>query len=195
MSRASTTQRTPHRPVRLRRVFSTLAAVAVAGVALAGCGAGMQAQTSQQVAAVAGAGAEGGGIAVRNAEIAYPSELSPQAAIYPVGGVAPIEMIIVNQGAQTDRLLSASSPAGTVVITGEQTVAPDLSLVAGQVEGVPGGKAVTVEITGLREDILSGRTYPLVLNFEQAGRVEVGLPVASPTAEREDLAPEGGGGH
>lgn len=194
MSRASlvdraTTQRTPARLVRV------LAAVAVAGVALAGCGAGMQAQTSQQVAAVAGASADGGGIAVRNAEIAYPGGLSPEAAIYPVGGVAPVEMVIVNQGAQTDRLVSATSPAGTVTITGEQTVAPDISLVAGQVAGVPGGKQITVEITGLREDILSGRTYPLVLTFEKAGRVEVGLPVASPTAERVDQAPEGGGGH
>ncbi|SDF83943.1 copper chaperone PCu(A)C [Pseudonocardia oroxyli] len=194
MSRASlvdraTTQRTPARLVRV------LAAVAVAGVALAGCGAGMQAQTSQQVAAVAGASANGGGIAVRNAEIAYPGGLSPEAAIYPVGGVAPVEMVIVNQGAQTDRLVSATSPAGTVTITGEQTVAPDISLVAGQVAGVPGGKQVTIEITGLREDILSGRTYPLVLTFEKAGRVEVGLPVASPTVARVDQAPEGGGGH
>jgi periplasmic copper chaperone A len=185
----ATTQRTSARLVRMA------VTVAVAGIALAGCGAGMQAQTSQQVAAVAGASANGGGIAVRNAEIAYPAGLSPEAAIYPVGGVAPVEMIIVNQGAETDRLLSATSPVGSVTISGEQTVGPDLSLVAGGFEGVPGGKAVTVEITGLREDILSGRTYPLVLNFENAGRVEVGLPVASPTAEREDIAPEGGGGH
>jgi periplasmic copper chaperone A len=183
----ATTQRTSARLL--------CALVAVAGIALTGCGAGQQAQTSQQIAAVAGASATGGGIAVRNAEIAYPSGLSPEAAIYPVGGVAPVEMIIVNQGAQTDRLLSATSPAGAVTISGEQTVGPDLSLVAGDFEGVPGGKAVTVEITGLREDILSGRTYPLVLNFQNAGRVEVGLPVASPTAEREDIAPEGGGGH
>ncbi|GAA4535767.1 copper chaperone PCu(A)C [Pseudonocardia xishanensis] len=197
MSRASTTQRPS---ARLVRVLGAVSAVAVAGAALAGCGAGQQAQTAQQVAAVAGASASAGDIAVRNAEIAYPSGLSPEAAIYRAGGTAPVALTIVNQGARTDRLLSASSPAGgTVTLTGEQTLAPALAVVSGSQDdlaALPGAKQLTIEITGLREDILSGRTYPLVLNFQNAGRVEVGLPVASPTVPRVDEAPAGeGGGH
>jgi len=193
VSRASTTQRTP---VRVLRV---LAAVGVAGLALAGCGAGQQAQTSQQVAAVGGASASAGDIAVRNAEIAFPAGLSPQGSLYRSGGTAPVELTIVNQGAQTDRLLSASSPAGgTVRISGEQTVAPALALVAGDQgdpAALPGAKKVTIEITGLREDIVGGRVYPLVLNFQNAGRVEIGLPVATAETPRVDQRPAGEGGH
>jgi len=197
VSRASTTQRPS---ARLLRVLGAACAVVVAGVALAGCGAGQQAQTAQQVAAVAGASATAGDIAVRNAEIAYPDGLSPEAAIYRSGGTAPVLLTIVNEGAQTDRLLSATSPAGgTVTLTGEQTLAPALALVSGpqdDVAALPGAKQLTIEISGLREDILSGRTYPLVLNFQNAGRLEVGLPVASPTAPRVDEVSEGeGGGH
>jgi periplasmic copper chaperone A len=201
VSRATvTTERSRAR--RASRTVRLLAVggVAVAGLALAGCGAGQIAQTSQQVAAVGGANAGAGYVAVRNAEIAYPAGMAPSAAAHRAGGTAEVEMTIVNTGNTADRLLSASSAAGSgVTLTGEQNLAPQLALVAGDQSSanLPGTKKLTVEITGLREDILSGRTYPLTLTFANAGNVVLDLPVALPTAPRQDQAPEKaeGGGH
>jgi copper(I)-binding protein len=51
-------------------------------------------------------------------------------------------------------------------------------------EGEPGG--ATIVLTGLREEIQAGRTYPLVLTFERAGDVRFDVPVANPDTLRED---------
>jgi copper(I)-binding protein len=103
----------------------------IVAVALAGCGAGQITQTSRQVAAVEGANAGAGQIAVRNATIEY-DEAAHGAAIYPAGAAAPLQMTIVNSGAEVDRLIAASSPiASSVEISG--------------VLRIPGGQALTVE--------------------------------------------------
>jgi copper(I)-binding protein len=195
----------------------------IAALAVAGCGAGQIAQTSIQVAAVEGANASTGQIALRNVVIEF-DEPAQGAAIYPAGADAPLEMTIVNSGAEMDRLVAASSPiASSVQISG--------------VLGIPGGQALAVEgapapvvaplpteagapappepspgetpttapptpyappaadaepgvghivLTGLREDIQAGRTYPLVLTFERAGDVRFDVPVANPETLRED---------
>jgi copper(I)-binding protein len=103
----------------------------IAAVAIAGCGAGQITQTSRQVAAVEGANATAAQISVRNAMIEF-DEAAHGAAIYPVGGSAPLEMVIVNAGAEVDRLVAASSPvADSVQISG--------------VLRIPGGQALTIE--------------------------------------------------
>jgi len=192
---------------RARRVSRTVRLLAVGGVAvgalaLAGCGAGQVAQTAEQVAAVGGAGVTVGDLAIRNAEIDFPAGLSGKGPVVRAGGSAQVSMTMVNSGNTPDRLLSASSPAGSgVTLSGEQTLSPQLALVAGNqgsVADLPGAKRITVQITGLREDVVAGRTYPLVLTFANAGKVQIDLPVALPSAQRVDEAPtaEGeGGGH
>lgn len=120
---------------RTDRPRPTGAAVAIGAVigavALTGCGAGQLAQTSTQVAAVDGAAVTVGTIAIREAQITY-SEDAEGAAIYRRGGQAPLEMRIINIGADADRLVSASSPvAASVQISGDATV--------------PGGQALLVE--------------------------------------------------
>ncbi|MCE0761413.1 copper chaperone PCu(A)C [Pseudonocardia kujensis] len=200
MSRATSPRRSATRP----GAWKVLAAgtAALGALLLSGCGAGQLAQTSEQVAAVGGTGGVVGDVAVRNAEIAWPTGLAPTGAVYRKGGQALVEMVIVNDGGAADRLVSASSAAGTqVVVTGEQTLAPQLPLVSGEegdVAAIPGAKRVTVEIAGLRDDIVAGRTYPLTLVFEKAGPLTVDLPVANPTTPRQDEAPAEGaaeGGH
>ncbi|GAA1839642.1 hypothetical protein GCM10009836_18520 [Pseudonocardia ailaonensis] len=196
MSRAIVTPERS-RARRGSRTVRLLAAggVAVAALALAGCGAGQIAQTSLQVSAVGGANGTTGFVAVRNAEIAFPAGVTNSGAAYRTGGTAPVAMTIVNTGNTSDRLLSASSPAGSVTVTGEQNLSPQLSLVSGDQgsTSVPGTKRFTIEITGLREDVLSGRTYPLTLTFANAGNVQVDLPVALPSTPRQDQPAEGGG--
>ncbi|GAA4699990.1 hypothetical protein GCM10023215_43350 [Pseudonocardia yuanmonensis] len=196
MSRATSPRRSSTRPGPWKVL--AVGTAAAGALLLSGCGAGQIAQTAEQVAAVGGTGGTVGDVAVRNAEIAWPGGLAPTGAVYPKGGEALVEMVIVNDGATTDRLLSASSEAGTqVVVTGEQVLAPQLPLVAGDqgdVAAIPGAKRITMQIAGLRDDVVAGRTYPLTLVFERAGRLTVDLPVANPTAPRQDEAPPAEGG-
>lgn len=49
-----------------------------------------------------------------------------------------------------------------------------------------------IVLTGLREDIRAGLTYPLVLTFERAGQIRVDVPVGNPSTPRAD---EHEGGH
>src|SRR5919112_3235158 len=71
---------------------------AVAGtVALGGCAAGQVAQTAYQANSSTGATVTTNGIAVRDAQIAYPETSGgPEtAAVYAAGGTAPVEMHVV----------------------------------------------------------------------------------------------------
>jgi periplasmic copper chaperone A len=175
-----------------------LAAGAVVGaLALAGCGAGQQAQTSQQVAAVGGASGTAGQVAIRNAEIAYPGTLADGPA-HEAGGNAVVEMTIVNGAATADRIQSITSTVGPVQVIGDAALEPQLAVVSGNLgdpAALPGTKKITVEITGLTQDILSGRTYPLTFRFQNGGTTTVDVPVATSTTPREDQAPEAEGGH
>jgi copper(I)-binding protein len=206
----------------------------IAAVAVAGCGAGQITQTSRQVAAVEGANATAGQISLRNAVIEF-DEPAEGAAIYPVGGSAPLQMVIVNSGIEVDRLVAASSPvaasveiSGVLRIPGGQalniegapaapvvapvpaegaptatpaatpgatpTTAPPTSAPAAEepapvaqppaAEGEPG--VGNIVLTGLREDVQAGLTYPLILTFERAGEVRFDVPVANPETLRED---------
>jgi copper(I)-binding protein len=200
VSRATSPRRSATRPGAWKVL--AVGTAATGALLLSGCGAGQLAQTSEQVAAVGGTGGVVGDVAVRNAEIAWPAGLAPTGAVYRKGGEALVEMVIVNDGGAADRIVSASSEAGSqVVVTGEQVLAPQLPLVAGDegdVSAIPGAKRITVQIAGLREDVVAGRTYPLTLVFEKAGPLTVDLPVAVPTVPRQDEAPAeraGEGGH
>jgi copper(I)-binding protein len=200
----------------------------IAAVAVAGCGAGQITQTSRQVTAVGGAHATSSQISIRNATIEF-DEPAHGAVIYPVGGSAPLQMVIINSGAEVDRLVAASSPvadsvqiSGVLRIPGGQalrvegaqaapvapapaegaptatpapptpaplTAAPpaaEPTPAAEPAEGEPGVGHIV--LTGLREDVQPGLTYPLILTFERAGEVRFDVPVANPETLREDAA-------
>lgn len=198
----------------------------IAAVAVAGCGAGQITQTSHQVAAVEGANATAGQIAIRNATVEFDGPVEG-AAVYPVGGNAPLQMTIVNSGAEVDRLVAASSPAaasveisGVLRIPGGQELniegAPAAPVVAPvPAEGAPPaapaetpgaapttappaeapapaaqppaeGDVGNIVLTGLREDVQAGLSYPLILTFERAGEVRFDVPVANPETLRQE---------
>jgi hypothetical protein len=199
----------------------------IGAVALAGCGAGQITQTSDQVAAVAGANATVGPIAIRNARIEFDTA-AHGAAVYLAGSSAPLEMSIVNTGNEADTLVSASSPvASAVQISGTTTIPGGRTLV---VAGTPADATATpattaaptatdtaapapapttatptttaatptveppfveqgtanIVLTGLRQDLEVGPTYPVTLTFQRAGSVQLGVPVASPDTPRVD---------
>jgi hypothetical protein len=126
---------------RILRARSTRAVVgmvaALGALALVGCGAGQISQTANQQSGSEGANAGNTGntgVVVRNAVIEY-SGTAADGNAYPVGGSAPLQMWIVNQGSDMDRLVSASSPAAaSVQISGETEVPGGQVLV---VEGAP----------------------------------------------------------
>ena len=117
------------------RSRAALVAVAVAGtVALAGCAAGQVAQTAYQANSSTGTTVTTNGIAIRDAQIAFPdsAEGAESAAIYQAGGTAPLEMHVINETTQDDRLVSASSPvAGSVTVAGETDLPAGTVMVVG----------------------------------------------------------------
>lgn len=194
---------------------SRVALGVVTAIMVGGCGAGQITQTSTQVAAVDGAAATVGQIAVRDAAIVFgPSDT---AAIHPAGGDAALQLSIVNFGATTDKLVGASSPvARTVTIDGNPTISEGRSLIvdggganasaAPTTTATPAGgptapvavapaiptpdaqgdTSAQMVLTGLTQDIRSGLTYPVIFTFERAGVVTVQVPVANPTTPRTD---------
>lgn len=94
--------------VSVSKARIAIAAAAVGlGLILGGCGSGQITQTDTQAAAVNGAMAEVGQVAVRDAQLAYPEGKQP---VYKQGSDARLLVTIVNNGARDDQLLDVSSP-------------------------------------------------------------------------------------
>jgi copper(I)-binding protein len=105
---------------------------------------------------------------------ARPGPSSPPPA--PVSGVpSPPGNQIGGAGQESSR---AAAPA--------PTVAPLPAPRAGTGGAEAGGREGQVVLTGLTEDVRAGLTYPLVLNFENAGQVTLTVPVGNPSEPRED---------
>ena len=67
------------------------------------------------------------------------------AAVYRAGGTAPVEMHVINQSTQPDRLVSASSPvAGSVTVGGQTDLPAGTVMVVGSASG--DGRAVRAGI-------------------------------------------------
>ena len=132
-------------PRAAARSRAALVAAAVAGtVALGGCAAGQVAQTAYQANSSTGATVTTNGIAIRDAQIAYPEATGgPEtAAVYPAGGTAPVEMHVVNQNTQNDRLVSASSPiAASVAVNGQTDLPAGTVMVVGSPSSAGGQSA------------------------------------------------------
>lgn len=187
---------------------TTLAGAAlIAAAVLTGCGAGQVASTATQVSNTTGGNAQAGPLALRTVAIAFDGAVE-DGAVYRRGEDAPLNMTVVNEAGQTDRLVSASTPlAESVEISGTTDIPSGRSLVVGgdtqqQGAGSPGGAPVTtplpredeptasVVLVGLRDDVRSGISYPITFTFERAGDVTVAVPVDSTAEAREEA--EGG---
>ncbi len=190
------------------RATRLIAAALIAAAALTGCGAGQVASTATQVSNTTGGNAQVGPLALRTVAIAFGEDVEG-GAVYRRGDDAPVNMTVVNEAGEADRLVSASTPiAESVEITGTTDIPSGRSLVVGgdtqqQGAGSPGGAPVTtplpreqgeptasVVLVGLREDVRSGISYPITFRFERAGDITVAVPVDS-SAEARQEAEEG----
>lgn len=107
-----------------RAVVAALAAVGA--TLLAGCQAGQQAATAEQRPTIDGNFAQVGNLALRDVKIEHPASGS-----WPQGGDARIELIVVNEGVETDALVAVRTDAAG----------------GAELSTTPGGAAPTVTVT------------------------------------------------
>lgn len=154
-------------------------------IVLGGCGAGQVAQTAEQVSTSGGAVGQAGSILVRDAQFTYDGPI-PGDAVYLPGDDAMLQVTIVNEGRDADRLTAVSSPVATSgEIVGETRLPGDQTLTAGYDQPVaqvqlPYANPVDISLLGITEPIRAGKTYPVVFTFERAGDVRVQVPVENP---------------
>jgi copper(I)-binding protein len=89
-------------------------------------------------------------------------------------------LTLVNQGAESDRLVGASSPVAENIQFHEERAEGGMSKMR-QLEAieVPAGSTVTLKPSGihlmmkLKQQLKEGQSFPLTLTFETAGAIEV----------------------
>lgn len=137
---------------------------------LTGCGAGLAPQTYQRRNAADATNVDVGGLSVRNIMVSPPSGGSTHEA----GDDAPGTFRVVNDDAEPDRLLEATTDAAAEVVL-TQGGAPGSVEVRGQASTDDSAAFV---LRGLTRDLVSGEFVTMTLRFERAGTVEVLVPVA-----------------
>jgi copper(I)-binding protein len=195
----------------LRKMSSVVAGLG-AVLFIAGCGAGQITQTDSQEAAINGAAADVGDLAIRDAELVFPeavpgatTETGQPVYYYPAGSQAAAELVIVNEGGTTDELVSVTSEfAGNVSVQGDTNVVERSTLVIGpigedvqadlpqsssvpppseeQVDDQVGHASIVLE--QLSSDLWPGQSVPVTFTFRNAGSVTVDMPIGAPTHSR-----------
>ncbi len=149
-----------------RRLFVT--AIAALIPALAGCEAGTNAPTQQWHAPTNGAATVAHGIDIRDVFVLGAPVNSSLAA----GQSAGLFLALYNNGSP-DRLLSISAP-GTA--TSVRLPGGTVSLARGE-EILLSGPEPKVILTGLTRELPGGSFISVVMNFQNAGRVALSVPV------------------
>jgi copper(I)-binding protein len=107
-------------------------------------------------------------------------------------------MTLINKGASADRLLSATTPMADHVQFHKQTEDNGVSRMreVKAVELEPGTKVIFkpgemhMMIVGIKQPLKEGQTFPLTLQFEKAGHVDVNVPIEKVGAmKHEDMGP------
>lgn len=157
----------------LHRRLRPLATLAVAPLllAVAGCGATLDAQTYATRTAVDATNASVGDIAVRNLRIEPPAG----GITLDEGSDARVSLVIVNQGPDADTLLSVSSPEADEVVLLDAGRPAEIEVPAfGSTEG-----QASFILRGLTSSLLAGEYVTMTLRFERAGDIETLVPVAT----------------
>jgi copper(I)-binding protein len=108
---------------RLRLAPAAVGIAVGAALALGGCSAGQIAQTAGMEPAVNGGIGQAGQIAIRDVQLAYPTD-----GVYKARSSAVVIGYIVNDGQSDDALLQVTSPAGNVVVAGDKNLPAGTSL-------------------------------------------------------------------
>ena len=103
-------------------------------------------------------------------------------------------MTIINMGTTADRLLGAASPVAREVqfhkVTEERGISRMRQLQSidiasgGKIQLQPGN--IHIMLVGLKQPLKQGETFPLTLEFEKAGRIDLTVAIARVGAMRPD---------
>lgn len=104
-------------------------------------------------------------------------------------------MTLVNKGTAPDRLLSVSTPAARKAEIHIHTMEGGMMKMRpmDHIDIEPGDPSVLqpggthVMLIGLKEPLVEGKSFPLTLNFERAGAVEVTVIIAEPDGMSHDM--------
>lgn len=169
------------------QVLACFAAV----LALAGCGAGQVTQTDTQVAAIDGANANLGSVALRDVLITYSRDRTGN---YPPGSNVPLQLTLVNEGTGPDTLASVTTPvASQVLLQGTTTIPPGTSVTTPRETGV--GPSATpsappspldagllrIVLTNTTQTLWAGKNVDITFVFRHAGRVTLSVPLGAPS--------------
>ena len=103
-----------------------------------------------------------------------------------------VHLSIENEGSMPDKLLSATSPAGSVSLHSmtmngnimKMRELQSLALPAGAKVSLDAGSAYHLMLTGLQRPMKTGDAIPLTLTFEKAGKLEVSIHVEPNAAQK-----------
>lgn len=174
---------------RLNVARGALAAL-VAAAALAGCGAGQIAQTTDQASAVNGTEGAVGELTLRDVRI---QAVQSSGDFLAAGQTVDLVFVVTNQSTDSgDELTGVSTEVGKVSVTGDKKVPALGSLVvstparqdlapAPGVNGTGGAeRAGTATATvNLDQPITNGLTYKFTFDFKRAGRIGLAVPISA----------------
>lgn len=166
--------------------------IAVAAIALSGCGAGQISQTAMQEPAVNGNKVTINNVALRDIRI---QAVQTGDFIQP-GKAVNLVLVAVNQSPDVaDRLTGITTDIGTVTISGDARLPAGGMLFVGMPDGqvvAPGplasNEAAKASIV-LTKPISNGLTYNFTFKFEKAGQGSVMVPISAGLATPQELAP------
>jgi copper(I)-binding protein len=171
-----------------------------AAIALTGCSAGQLSQTAAQQAAVNGASANLGSLALRNVHL----RAAQHTDYVDPGAEAELLFQVANVSPDTgDKLVAVTTDIGTVSLSGDTSVPAGGALIVGapdgqttpldMVEAADAAKA-TVALT---KPVTNGLNYNFTFKFEKAGEATVVVPISAGESPRRDPVQDTGnaGGH
>ena len=172
MNRPGTTPVRPRpsrrRPSRRRGALAVSSAAAL--LLLTGCGSGQKAQTYLEKATAEATNDVIGALSVRALAV-----LPPEDGIsYPAGGDAPLSMIVVNEGAERDVLLDATTDAAADVVV---AAGPSSQFVVEPLQ--TSDLSYEFELQGLTRPLMTAEYIELTLSFERNGTKTFMVPVAT----------------
>jgi copper(I)-binding protein len=172
--------RLPFRPAKLA---AWLAAVALAVVALSGCGTGQISQTAAQEPAVNGNRVTINNVALRDIRI---QAAQPTGDFLQPGKSVDLVLVAINNSPDVnDRLTGITSDIGNVTVSGDAKLPAGKMLIVGTPEGqvvAPGpaeGNGAAKATVNLSKPITNGLTYKFTFKFEKAGEASVQVPISA----------------
>ena len=170
----------PSRTVRPSRVTRTAGVAVALALGLSGCGAGLRAQTYQERSSSDSTNEAIGALAIRNIRVLPPTG----AVAYPAGSDARVGLVVVNEGAEADRLTTVTSDAAARV----EVLAPDgrPGTLTSQPNTATSGFVLVLR--GLTRELRPGQYVQMELTFAENGTETMLVPVevtGTPGPKRE----------